>query len=41
MSPQNIRRARRMYAFGSSIGRIASCLNVSVLAVAYQLSIPE
>ena len=38
MSKRNITIAHQMYSEGSSIGRIASALNCSVMAVAYQLT---
>ncbi len=37
MSQRNIKRARRLYAHGASLGRIAKALNCTVLSVAYQL----
>lgn len=39
MSQRNIRRCRRLWAAGCSIGRIAATLNCSVMSVAYQLSL--
>lgn len=41
MSQRNRSRCRDMYLAGASLGRIASALNCTVLAVAYQLSVME
>jgi hypothetical protein len=38
MSQRNIIRARRMWVCGVSIGRIAKCLNCTVVSVAFQLA---
>ena len=38
MSQRNIHRCYRLYAAGASIGRIARCLNCTVISVAFQLS---
>lgn len=38
MSTRNKLKCRELYAAGASLGRIASALNCSVLAVAYELT---
>lgn len=38
MSAHNRLQTRILYAAGSSIGRIARALNVTVMAVAYELT---
>lgn len=38
MSQRNKLRTRRMWAYGASLGRIAKALNLTVIAVAYELT---